>query len=98
MCFVFRYAENVKQRSKTMQDTPIKPMDLAMFWIEYVLRHRGAPHLKSVALDLPFYKRWTLDVVFFMVAIVVLLFTTTSVVIRRITRCNRNVNKSKKNN
>lgn len=81
-----------------MQDTPVKPMDLAMFWIEYVLRNKGAPNLRSAALDLPFYKRWMLDIVFFVITLAVILFKTVSTVIKRIRKRSICVNTVKKNN
>lgn len=43
-------------------EQPIKPLDKAVFWIEYVIRHKGAAHLRSPAIDVPFYKYYMLDV------------------------------------
>lgn len=40
-------------------------LDEAVFWIEYVVRHNGAPHLKSVAATLPWYKRYSVDIIAF---------------------------------
>lgn len=33
-----------------------------MHWVKHVAKNRGAPHLRSVAVDLPFYKLYNLDV------------------------------------
>ncbi|KAF5275119.1 hypothetical protein FQR65_LT16780 [Abscondita terminalis] len=60
-----KYAENAKMRSRIMHDVPMKPLDEAMFWIEYVLRHNGAPHLRTSALDLYWYQLLSLDVLAF---------------------------------
>lgn len=38
-------------------------MDTATYWVEYVIRHGGAPHLRVAALDLPWYKYFLLDVI-----------------------------------
>nr|CAD7437952.1 unnamed protein product [Timema bartmani] len=38
------------------------PKERAVYWTEYVLRHGGAPHLRSVAVDLPLYRYLLLDV------------------------------------
>lgn len=56
------YLKTAKEVSKLMNDNPLKPMDEAMYWIEYVIRNKGATHLKSIAVDLPWYKYLLLDV------------------------------------
>jgi hypothetical protein len=35
----------------------MKPIDSAVYWIEHVIRHKGAPHLRSAGLvvSLVFY-------------------------------------------
>ncbi|CAG0916121.1 unnamed protein product [Notodromas monacha] len=57
------FAANVQDRSKIMRDAEQGPLQRAVFWIEYVLRHGGAEHLKSSAPDLTWYQRNSLDVV-----------------------------------
>ncbi|KAK4877712.1 hypothetical protein RN001_010218 [Aquatica leii] len=70
-----KYAQIAKQRSKIMHDEPMKPLDKAMFWIEYVIRHKGASHLRSPTLKLTWYQYFLLDVFLFLFLILtVLLF------------------------
>ncbi|XP_044754883.1 UDP-glucosyltransferase 2-like [Coccinella septempunctata] len=57
-----KYKENAKRRSAIMRDQQVKPIDKAIYWIEYVIRHKGAHHLHSAALDLEWYQRSMLDV------------------------------------
>ncbi|KAF5295475.1 hypothetical protein FQR65_LT10463 [Abscondita terminalis] len=57
-----KFAQTAKERSKIMHDEPMKPLEKAIFWIEYVIRHRGAPHLRSPALNLSWYQYFLLDV------------------------------------
>jgi glucuronosyltransferase len=38
-------------------------MEQAMYWMEYVIRHKGAPHLRSAILDLVWYQYLLLDVI-----------------------------------
>ena len=40
-------------------------LDNAVYWVEYVLRHNGAPHLRSAAVNLPWYQLLLLDVISF---------------------------------
>jgi len=72
-----KYGENAKTRSKIMHDQPMKPLDKAVFWVEYVLRHQGAPHLRTAAINLTWYQYLLLDVVLFVlgvIAVVLVLF------------------------
>ncbi|XP_018579870.1 UDP-glucuronosyltransferase 1-9-like [Anoplophora glabripennis] len=48
-----RYRNNAKKRSKLMHDRPVKPMDLAVYWTELVIKHKSAPHLRVAGVDLP---------------------------------------------
>jgi glucuronosyltransferase len=34
-----------------------------VFWTEYVIRHKGAAHMRSAALDLTWYQYFLLDVI-----------------------------------
>ncbi|XP_017784689.1 PREDICTED: UDP-glucuronosyltransferase 2B31 [Nicrophorus vespilloides] len=58
-----KYTQNAKFRSSLMSDQPLKPMKKAIFWIEHVLRTKGAPHLRPAGLDLPWYQYHLLDVI-----------------------------------
>lgn len=41
----------------------MSPIDTAMYWIEYVIRNRGAPHLRSVGLQVHWYQFLYLDAI-----------------------------------
>ncbi|KAI7813777.1 putative UDP-glucuronosyltransferase 2B20-like [Triplophysa rosa] len=41
----------------------------AIFWIEYVIRHKGAPHLQTEAYRMSWYAYYSLDVACFLLAI-----------------------------
>nr|CAD7437949.1 unnamed protein product [Timema bartmani] len=58
----FSYASNMRRLSAIFHDQPETPLERAVYWTEYVLRHGGAPHLRSVAVDLPLYQYLLLDV------------------------------------
>lgn len=40
--------------------------DSAVYWVEYVIRHRGAPHLQYPGVHLNFWQSNSLDVVAFL--------------------------------
>jgi hypothetical protein len=60
----FRYRENAQRLSRIFKDQPQKPLDAAIYWTEYVIRHRGAVHLRSGAADLNAFVYYSLDVIF----------------------------------
>lgn len=41
----------------------MSPEKSIVYWTEYVHRHKGAPHLKSHALELTWYQYFLLDVI-----------------------------------
>lgn len=55
------YAENMKSRSKRFRDQPEKPLDRAVWWIEYIMRNPNADHLRSPVLRLGFIRGNSLD-------------------------------------
>uniref|UniRef100_A0A8C3YCL3 UDP-glucuronosyltransferase n=1 Tax=Catagonus wagneri TaxID=51154 RepID=A0A8C3YCL3_9CETA len=64
------YKENVMWLSTIQRDQPVKPLDRAVFWIEFVMRHKGAKHLRPAAHDLTWYQYHSLDVIGFLLACV----------------------------
>uniref|UniRef100_A0A8D1NSZ3 UDP-glucuronosyltransferase n=1 Tax=Sus scrofa TaxID=9823 RepID=A0A8D1NSZ3_PIG len=64
------YKENVMWLSTIQHDQPVKPLDRAVFWIEFVMRHKGAKHLRPAAHDLTWYQYHSLDVIGFLLACV----------------------------
>ncbi len=54
----------MEQVSELMRDQMNKPLDRAVYWIEYVIRHQGAPHLRTASRKLSLYQRGLLDVTF----------------------------------
>ncbi|XP_055257806.1 UDP-glucuronosyltransferase 1-6-like isoform X8 [Moschus berezovskii] len=63
------YKENIMRLSRLHKDRPIEPLDLAVFWVEFVMRHKGASHLRPAAHDLTWYQYHSLDVIGFLLAV-----------------------------
>ncbi|XP_062055233.1 UDP-glucuronosyltransferase 2B13-like [Lepus europaeus] len=64
------YKEHVMTLSRIHHDQPMKPLDRAVFWTEYVMRHKGAKHLRVAAHDLTWFQYHSLDVIGFLLACV----------------------------
>ncbi|XP_019571216.2 UDP-glucuronosyltransferase 2B31 [Rhinolophus sinicus] len=64
------YKENAMKLSRIHHDQPMKPLDKAIFWIEFVMRHKGAKHLRPASYDLNWFQYHSLDVIGFLLACV----------------------------
>uniref|UniRef100_A0A8D2DQX9 glucuronosyltransferase n=1 Tax=Sciurus vulgaris TaxID=55149 RepID=A0A8D2DQX9_SCIVU len=74
------YKENAMRLSRIHHDQPVKPLDRAVFWIEFVMRHKGAKHLRPASHDLTWFQYHSLDVIGFLLACV-------ATVIFMVTKC-----------
>uniref|UniRef100_A0A8D1JUK4 UDP-glucuronosyltransferase n=1 Tax=Sus scrofa TaxID=9823 RepID=A0A8D1JUK4_PIG len=74
------YKENAMKLSRIHHDQPVKPLDRAVFWIEFVMNHKGARHLRPAVHDLTWYQYHSLDVIGFLLACV-------AVVVFLVTKC-----------
>lgn len=61
------YRNNMRRQSQLHHDKPLKPMDSATFWVEFVMRHKGAAHLRSESYKLPWYVYHSIDVIILLV-------------------------------
>ncbi|NXA13560.1 UD11 glucuronosyltransferase, partial [Sapayoa aenigma] len=64
-----KYKENIQRLSDLHLDRPIHPLDLAVHWVEFVMRHKGAPHLRPAAHDLNWVQYHSLDVIAFLLLV-----------------------------
>ncbi|KAL6463912.1 hypothetical protein MHYP_G00283030 [Metynnis hypsauchen] len=63
------YKESIMRLSRIQHDQPMKPLDQAVFWIEFVMRNKGAKHLRVAAHELTWYQYHCLDVAAFLLSI-----------------------------
>ncbi|CAH1636135.1 unnamed protein product [Spodoptera littoralis] len=92
-----RYAEKAKELSFIHHDRPVKPGVELVHWVNHVINTRGAPHLRSPALHVPFYQKMYLD----LAAVLVILFLAGRVLLKKICAAVRSKKESgsqKKNN
>ncbi|XP_049793728.1 UDP-glycosyltransferase UGT5-like [Schistocerca nitens] len=57
------YRTRAREVSRIFHDRPRAPLEEAVWWTEYVVRHRGATALRSTGQDLCWYQIMLLDVV-----------------------------------
>ncbi|KAJ4918637.1 hypothetical protein JOQ06_005112 [Pogonophryne albipinna] len=73
-----RYKENVQKLSDLHKDRLVDPLDLSVYWTEYVMRNKGAKHLKAAVHGLNWIQYYCLDVIA-LLATVVLVFVILTV-------------------
>ena len=82
----FRYKQNAFTVSRTFRDRPMSPLNTVIFWTEYVIRHGGAPPMRSAALDLAWYQYLLIDVIAFLLVIGAGSLITLYIIIRKVLR------------
>lgn len=74
-------------------------LERAVWWVEYVIRHKDTKHLRGTAVDLPFYKYFLLDIIGFVVIVVLavgyLIFKLSTCILFIIRRIFKRRNKQK---
>ncbi|XP_051986441.1 UDP glucuronosyltransferase 5 family, polypeptide G1 [Xyrauchen texanus] len=88
------YRNNIRKLSELHRDQPLSPLDCAIFWIEYVMRHKGAPHLRSEATNLSWYSYHNIDVVAFLLSIMMIALWS-SLYVCKLLCCRKSIKKNK---
>ncbi|XP_017479991.1 PREDICTED: UDP-glucuronosyltransferase 2B1-like [Rhagoletis zephyria] len=65
-----KYRDTAKRFSRIFRDRPASPRETFLYWIDYVIRHNGARHLRAAGMDLKWYQFYLLDVAALVVAAV----------------------------
>nr|XP_056713825.1 uncharacterized protein LOC130484762 [Euleptes europaea] len=90
------YKENAVRLSQIHHDQPIKPLDRAIFWIEFIMRHKSAKHLRPAAHHLNWYQYHCLDVLAFLtVCAAVFVFIAVKCCVFCCWKCGRVIKKRK---
>lgn len=58
------FYENIQKLSEIFRTNQNEPLETAIWWIEYVIKFKGAPHIQSHAKNLPWFRYLQLDIVF----------------------------------
>ncbi|XP_065368553.1 uncharacterized protein LOC135961001 [Calliphora vicina] len=55
------YTQRIKDMSERYRDQPMLPLDLAVYWVEHIARHKGAKYLHCAGVDLSFIEYHNID-------------------------------------
>ncbi|XP_022175455.1 UDP-glucuronosyltransferase 2B10-like [Myzus persicae] len=64
------YAINASKLAKRFKDRPLNATETAVYWTEYVIRHKGAKHLRTAAVGMPWWKYFLVDVIGFILLVI----------------------------
>lgn len=78
------YRENAQRISILFHDRPMTPMQSVVYWVEYVVRHKGAPHLRVAGVGMPWYKYFMVDVVVVLIFGLILLACILKYIFKRL--------------
>ncbi|XP_017492768.1 PREDICTED: UDP-glucuronosyltransferase 2B15-like [Rhagoletis zephyria] len=81
-----KYRDTAKRFSRIFRDRPMGPRETLIYWIDYVIRHNGARHLRAAGMDLKWYQFYLLDVATLVVIAVLVAFAVSVFTIRWILR------------
>ncbi|XP_046898731.1 UDP-glucuronosyltransferase 2A1-like [Hypomesus transpacificus] len=76
------YRLNMQRLSRLHKDQPMKPLDSALFWIEFVMRHKGASHLRTESYKMPWYVYHSIDVMALLLTIGIISMLIVAAVLR----------------
>ncbi|XP_063052640.1 UDP-glucuronosyltransferase 2A1-like [Engraulis encrasicolus] len=77
------YRENMQQLSRIHHDQPMKPLDRAIFWIEFVMRNGGAPHLRTQSFRMSWIVYHSVDVILTLMAALLLCLLIVFLIIKK---------------
>lgn len=93
-----KYKENAQMRSKVFHDRESKPRDRLVYWVEYVIRHKGAHHLRVAGIDLKWYQYLLLDIFAIILGTIIIFMKLFKVIISKLCcRKTSNIKKIKTN-
>ncbi|XP_055609692.1 UDP-glucosyltransferase 2-like [Uranotaenia lowii] len=87
-----------KEASAVYRDRPKTAMETACFWIEYIIRHKGAPHMHYPGADLNFIEQNMLDVIAVLLAVVYIVFKVIKLILKGLIRLCCGKSKKQKTN
>ncbi|CAH1784403.1 unnamed protein product [Owenia fusiformis] len=82
------YKDNAVELSKMAKDTPVTPKATFLYWVNFVLRHKGPGHLRSKpAYEMSWIQYFSLDVIAFVLTVCLIICTIVAFILRCICKC-----------
>lgn len=81
--------------SRRFKDRQNTPKEEVIYWTEYVIKHKGAHHLKTAALKLPWYQYFLIDIIITIVLITLVSLSVIFLLLKAMKNRIRNLSKTK---
>ncbi|XP_026735616.1 UDP-glucuronosyltransferase 2B17-like [Trichoplusia ni] len=78
------YRRNIEKLRSIMHDAPQTPLERAVWWTEYVLRHGGAKHLRSPAANISWVEYLELELVLTLLTGLSVILSVVFIVVRKL--------------
>ncbi|XP_011266721.2 UDP-glucuronosyltransferase 2B7 [Camponotus floridanus] len=78
-----RYKNKMLELRALTKDKPYESLENAIWWIEFVMRHNGAPHLRFNGVDTAWYQQFDLDIIVFLSIILFLVLCALLAIVGR---------------
>nr|XP_033333365.1 UDP-glucuronosyltransferase-like isoform X1 [Megalopta genalis] len=78
------YKEKIIALKKLVNDTPYDMTGNLVWWVEYVIRNKGIPHLRSNLAHQPWYQYCDMDIVVFLTIVSVLIILSITGIIAKL--------------
>jgi len=82
--------------SRRFKDRLNTPKEEVIYWTEYVIKHKGAHHLKTAALKLSWYQYFLIDILIMIVLIALVTLSVIILLLKAIKNVVCNFSKTKK--
>nr|XP_034826589.1 UDP-glucuronosyltransferase 2C1-like [Maniola hyperantus] len=79
-----RYKENIIKLQSVMHDQPQSPLEKAVWWTEYVIRHRGAEHLRAPTANMDWMEYYEIKLILYIAIPLILLLAIIVLLISRL--------------
>lgn len=81
------YKSSMQRLSALHHDRPVTPMNTSVFWVEYVMRHGGARHLRMASHDLNWFQYHSAEVIASLLLVLLVVVVITAALCRAVVRC-----------
>lgn len=90
-----RYKERMLKLKAINEDKPRNHLENVIWWIEFVIRHKGASHLHTSIAHDPWYQRYDIDIIAILSIAIFVILVCTLVLIYKLLQIifNRNTKK-----
>ncbi|XP_002014736.2 UDP-glucuronosyltransferase 1-1 [Drosophila persimilis] len=77
-----KYRQTISKFSSMYRDRPMTARETVVYWTDYVLRHRGAPHLQSPVVHMSFIELFNLDLYALLISVLVIILVLIRLTVR----------------